>query len=107
MTASICFAVGETIQTVIATSSGQTELYAACMVAQQAMGTENMARELGVHLDAKELHVANAAIGIICRQGLGKLRDLDLSYLWLQSTVRGKQVYMKKVHPESDMADPG
>ena len=35
------------------------------------MGTENMARELGVHLDAMELQVdANAAIGIIGRQGL-------------------------------------
>ena len=36
------------------------------MAAQQAMGTENMARELGVHLEAMELQVdANAAIGIL------------------------------------------
>ena len=58
-------------QTVIAMSSGEAELYVACMAAQQAMGTENMARELGVHLDATELQVdANAVIGIIGRQGL-------------------------------------
>ena len=58
-------------QTVIAMSCGEAELYVACMAAQQAMGTENMARELGVHLDATELQVdANAAIGIIGRQGL-------------------------------------
>ena len=31
-------------QTVIAMSTGEAELYAACMAAQQAMGTENMAR---------------------------------------------------------------
>ena len=72
-------------QTVIAMSSGEAELHAACMAAQQAMGTENMARELGVHLDAMELQVdANAAIGIIDRQGLGTLRHLDLSFLSLQ-----------------------
>ena len=61
------------------------------MAAQQAMRTESMARKLGVHLDAVELQVdANAPIGIIGRHGLGKLRLLDLSYLWLQSAVRGK-----------------
>ena len=65
-------------QTVIAMSSGEAELHAVCMAAQQATGTESMARELGVHLDAMELQVgANAAIGIIGWQGLGKLRHLD------------------------------
>ena len=59
-------------------SSGEAELYAACMAAQQAMGTESMAPELGVHLDAMELQVdANAATGIISRQGFGKWRHLD------------------------------
>ena len=49
-------------------SKGQTVI-AICMEAQQAMGTENMRRELRVHLDAMELQVgANAAIGIIGRR---------------------------------------
>ena len=95
-------------QTVVAMSSGETELYAVCMAAEQAMGTDSMARELGVSLDAMELRVgANAAIGIIGNQGLVKLRHLDLSYLWLQSAVRGKQVILKKVQSESNMADVG
>ena len=47
-------------------SSGEAELSAAFMAAQQAMGTDNMARELGVRHDAMELEVdANAAIGLI------------------------------------------
>ena len=73
------------------------------------MGTENMAPEFGsVHLDAMELQMdANAAIGIIGRLGLWKLRHLDLSYLWLQSAVRGKQVNLKKVQSESNIADLG
>ena len=95
-------------QTVIALSSGEAELYAACMAAQQAMGKEKMARDLGVHLDAMELQVdADAAIGIIGKQGLGKLRHLDLSYLWLQSAVRKKQLNLKIVQSESNMADLG
>ena len=75
-------------QTVIAMSSGEAELIAACMATQHAMGRESIARELGVHLDAMELQVdANAAIGIIVRQGLGKLRHLDLSYLFLHRRI--------------------
>ena len=78
------------------------------MAAQQDMGTENMARVLGVNLDAMELQMgANAAIRIIGRQGLGKLKHLDMRYLWLESAVRGRQVILKKVQSESNMADHG
>ena len=92
---------------VIALSS-EAELYVACMAAQQAMGTESMAREQGVDLDAMELQVdANAAIGVIGRQGLGKVRHLDLSYLWLQAAVWGKQVVLRKVQSGDKMADSG
>ena len=64
-------------QTDIAMSSGEPELYAACTAAQQAVGTENMARELGEHLDAMKLQVdVKAVIGMI-----GRLRHLDLSFL--------------------------
>ena len=72
--------------TVIAMSCGEVELYAACTAAQQIIGTENMARELAVHLDAMELQVG--AIGIIGSLGFGELGHLDLSCLWLQSAVR-------------------
>ena len=62
----------------------------------------------GVHLDAMELQVdANLAMGIIDKQGLRKLRHLDLSFLWLQSAVRGKQDNLKKVQSEGNMADLG
>ena len=72
------------------------------------MGIESMAREQGVDLDAMELKVdANVAIGIIGRQGLGKVRHLDLNYLWLQAAVRGKQVVLRKVQSGDNMADIG
>ena len=68
-------------QSTIALSSGEAELYGACMAAHQAVGMESMAREQGVNFDAMELQVdANAAVGIIGRQRPGKVRHLDLSY---------------------------
>ena len=76
-------------QSTIAMNSGEAELYAACVAAQQARGMENMAREQGVNFDAKELRIdATAAIGTIGRQRLGRVRHWDLSYLWLQAAVQ-------------------
>ena len=39
--------------------------------------------------------------------GIGKLRNLYLSYLKLQSAVRRKQVNLKNVESDSNMADLG
>ena len=95
-------------QSVIALSSGEAELYVTCMAAQQAMGIESMAREQGVDLEAIFLQMnANAAIGIIGRQGLGKVRHLHLSYFWLQDAVRSKQVVLRKVQSGDNMENLG
>ena len=54
-------------------------MYAARTATQQAMATESMARELGVRLGAVKLLVdANAAIGIIDKQGQKKVKHADL-----------------------------
>ena len=40
---------------------------------------------------------ATAAIGIARRKGLGKIRHLDVTDLWIQDKVWSKQVGLKKV----------
>ena len=73
-------------------ASGEAELYAACPAAERAVVTRSMARRVGVHLSA-----------IIGRQELGRVRHWDLSYLWLQAVVLGKQVIRQKVESENNM----
>ena len=34
---------------------------------------------------------ANAAMGIVHRQGLGKTRHIEVQYLWIQDAVRHKK----------------
>ena len=68
-------------QTVIAMSSGEAELYAACMAAQQAMGTENIAREFGAHLDAMELQVAAMRPLESSQAGIGETETSGLELL--------------------------
>ena len=48
---------------------------------------------------------APAPLGIIGRTGLGKLRHIDMSYLWLQQENIKKKLRMKKVKGTENPAD--
>ena len=48
---------------------------------------------------------ANAAIGIVRRAGLGKLRHLNVRYLWLQDHLRSGQMEFHKVAGVANAAD--
>ena len=48
---------------------------------------------------------ASAALGIIGRTGLGKLRHIDTSYLWLQQDSIKKKLTMNKVKGTENPAD--
>ena len=96
-------------QTVIATSSGEAELYAANHGAQQGLGVRSLARDLGIDLGSfVALEVdASAACGMITRQGLGKVRHIAVNELWLQGAVRGKRVHLRKIGTAENTADLG
>ena len=48
---------------------------------------------------------ASAALGVIGRSGLGKLRHIDTSYLWLQQESIKKKLRMDKVKGTENPAD--
>ena len=48
---------------------------------------------------------ASAAIGIVRRAGLGKLRHLNVRYLWLQDHLRSGQMELHKVAGVANAAD--
>ena len=48
---------------------------------------------------------ASAALGIIGRTGLGKLRHIDTSYLWLQQESVKDKIAMRKVLGTENPAD--
>ena len=94
-------------QTTIALSSGEAELYAASYGGQQAMGLQTMARDLGIDTKLQLEVDASAAIGIMERHGLGKMRHLDVNELWIQDKVRTKQFALLKVPGFDNTADIG
>ena len=92
-------------QIVVAVSSGEAELYAANYGAAQALGMQSMARDMGAVFEINLLIDASAAMGIINRQGLGKVRHIETQDLWLQQTVRSRKVPMQKVDSGINEAD--
>ena len=48
---------------------------------------------------------ASAAIGIVLRRGLGKVRHIDVSQLWLQHKVASGEIQVKKVGTGENKSD--
>ena len=71
-------------QPLIALSSGEAELYAANFGAQQALGLRSLAQDMEIDVKIGLELDASAAIGILERQGLGKVRRVQTNDLWLQ-----------------------
>ena len=65
-------------QAIVALSSAEAELYALTKGAAQALGVMSLLADFGVELTGAMHTDASAAIGIIRRKGLGKMRDLNV-----------------------------
>ena len=92
-------------QNIIALSSAEAELYALVKAASSAMGLVSTAGDFGEHLGIRVNADSSAAIGIVYRQGLGKVRHLDVQQLWLQQKVMRKELKVNKVLGLENCAD--
>ena len=92
-------------QGTISLSSGEAELHGIAYGAAQALGIQSLMRDPGWEI-AVHLHPdATAAIGIARRKGLGKIRHLDTTDLWIQDKIRSKKMKLSKVLGTENMAD--
>ena len=82
-------------QTTIALSSGEAELSGIGTGIAEALGFQSLARDMGWQYDIRVHSDATAAIGIARRRGLGKVRHLDVTDLWIQDKVRNKSVELE------------
>ena len=92
-------------QATVALSSAEAELYALTKGAAQALGFITLMADMGVKVKATVHTDASAAIGIARRAGLGKLRHLNVRYLWLQHELQSPELTLHKVHGLSNPAD--
>jgi hypothetical protein len=71
----------------------------------EAIGLKSVMKDMGI--DAKvEVHVdANAAIGMIMKEGLSGVRHIDTQFLWIQESVRKGRIAVKKISGLLNPAD--
>ena len=94
-----------TTQSTIALSSGEAELSGICKGASTALGLQALALDLGIKLRIEILTDATAAIGICRRRGLGKIRHLHVSDLWIQDRLKTGDFKLSKVAGADNPAD--
>ena len=106
-----CFLNGSLIkswsktQTTLSLSSGEAELHGICSGVTQGLGLQSVARDLGLAMNVRIHTDATAAIGMCRRRGMGKLRHLDVTDLWVQQKVRSGAVDLVKVLGADNPAD--
>ena len=92
-------------QATIATSSGEAEFYAAVKGAAELLGVQSLAKDMGVEFGAQLRVDAKAAIGMVHRLGLGKIRHVEVGHLWIQDAGKQCRIEVKKVLGTENIAD--
>eukprot|EP00973_Karenia_brevis_P095138 12425852-Karenia_brevis.AAC.1 len=92
-------------QALIALSSAESELYGCIKATAEGLGVMSMLADAGRKMRGIVMADASAALGIISRKGLGKVRHLDTSYLWIQEVKAKREMQFGKVDGKSNPAD--
>lgn len=93
-------------QAIIALSSVEAELYGLVRASAETLGPMSLVRDLWMSLSGHIMGDASAALAIVQREGLGKLRHVDAHYLWIQEKAARKELEYGKVKRTEDGADP-
>ena len=83
-------------QAVIALSSGEAEYYGLVSGISTGLGEQSMYADWNIKVDIQVWMDATAGIAIGSRKGLGRVKHVDTTFLWVQDMVRHKKVKLGK-----------
>ena len=92
-------------QSTVALSSAEAELVGICKGTSVSLGLQAVAQDLGFQWSLVVRTDASAAIGVCRRRGLGKIRHLATSDLWIQEKLRDGIFVLEKVEGKNNVAD--
>ena len=93
------------MQPTVALSSGEVELGAVVRGFGEGLGFLSLLGDFGWKLPLAMKSDATAAIGIVTREGLGKVRHLATADLWIQQRVRRGELQVGKWPGADNPAD--
>ena len=94
-------------QSVIATSSGTAEFYAGCATAEEMLLARDVLMFFGYRVEASLRMDSAAARGSCRREGVGKVKSLEVRALWLQQVIKAKTLTLNTVKSHDNCADFG
>ena len=94
-----------TTQSVVALSSGEAEFYGLVRAGTMGIGIRGILKEMGLDAKIRICTDASAALGIANRRGVGKVRHIETSQLWLQEHVARGDLEIEKVNTQENLAD--
>ena len=97
--------VYSTTKCVIALSSAESEFYATTKAGMESTGMIAMLSDFGVTKKVVLEVDASAALGVIERRGIGKIRHLQTCALWLQEQELRRTIRFKKTPVSEKLAD--
>ena len=84
---------------------GEAEYYALIKAAAEGLGMVSLAKDLGYDFDI-HVHVdSNTAKAIVSRLGLGRVRHLEVRFLWAQEAFKRKRFKILKIAGADNPAD--
>ena len=90
---------------ILALSTGEAELMAVVRGTTEALGMRSLLKDLGMEVKLALRSDATAAIGIVARVGLGKVRHLAVADLWVQQAARRGEVECGKIPGQLNPGD--
>ena len=92
-------------QSVIALSSGEAKFYAIVRGASIGLGMQSLLDDSGERSRVKILTDATTGKSLAARRGLGKVRHIEVSELWIQQKVRDNKIELTKIKGTFNLAD--
>ena len=105
MFGSHCVKSWSVTQSVISLSSGEAEYYAMVKGATVAFWDSGACLgEVGLKLHVRLKCDASAAVGIVMRKGLGKVKHIEVTQVWLQEKVAEGLISVMKVGAKENVS---
>ena len=100
-----CIKAWSKTQSIIAKSSAESELYGVIKGSSEALGLATMAKDFGEEMKV-QVHVdATAAMGIVDRRGISRVRHIECDNLWIQELEARRMMPIAKVPGGENPAD--
>ena len=100
-----CVKHGSNLQWAISFSSGESECYALVKASATGTSVRALLEDWGVKYDVTVYSDSSAARGTASRSGLGKLRHVQTTYLWIQERIASDDFELLQISAKQNTAD--